>query len=320
MATPLVSICSVTYNHAPYIRQCLDGLVMQKTNFPYEILIHDDCSTDGTTEIVKEYAQRYPDKIVPLLENENQYWKVPSILFRLLFPKVRGKYIAFNDGDDYWTDENKLQMQIDFLEKYPEYGMCYTTAKKFIQTKNKFTHDPAGELFIDFVDLLKRGNNIPILTCVTRTDLVQKYLNEINPTSKNWLADDYPLLLWLSKNSQIYFFDRIAAVYRILEKSASHDTNPDNTFLFDKSMYEIREFYSNLSGIKIEDFNEIGLKRDLYLKQLVRKYDKNLAEKLVALIVKNEATSIKRNVKTFILKNRILFFFYVHLKGCTTVY
>ena len=73
MATPLVSICSVTYNHAPYIRQCLDGLVMQKTNFPYEILIHDDCSTDGTTEIVKEYAQRYPDKIVPLQENENKY-------------------------------------------------------------------------------------------------------------------------------------------------------------------------------------------------------------------------------------------------------
>ena len=320
MATPLVSICSVTYNHAPYIRQCLDGLVMQKTNFPYEILIHDDCSTDGTTEIVKEYAQRYPDKIVPLLENENQYWKVPSILFCLLFPKVRGKYIAFNDGDDYWIDENKLQMQIDFLEKYPEYGMCYTTAKKFIQTENKFTHDPAGELFIDFEDLLKRGNNIPILTCVTRTELVQKYLKEINPTSKNWLADDYPLLLWLSKNSQIYFFDRITAVYRILEKSASHDTNPDNTFLFDKSMYEIREFYSKLSGIKIEDFNEIRLKRDLYLKQLVRKYDKNLAEKLVTLIVENEATSIKRNVKTFILKNRILFFFYVHLKGYTAVY
>ena len=229
-------------------------------------------------------------------------------MFCLLFPQVRGKYIAFNDGDDYWTDENKLQMQIDFLEKHPEYGMCYTTAKKFIQTKNKFTHDPAGELFIDFEDLLKRGNNIPILTCVTRTELVQKYLKEINPTSKNWLADDYPLLLWLSKNSQIYFFDRITAVYRILEKSASHDTNPDNTFLFDKSMYEIREFYSNLSGIKIQDFNEIGLKRDLYLKQLVRKYDKNLSEKLVALIVENEATSIKRNVKTFILKNRILFF------------
>lgn len=73
MATPLVSICSVTYNHAPYIRQCLDGLVMQKTNFPYEILIHDDCSTDGTTEIAKEYAQRYPDKMVTLQENENQY-------------------------------------------------------------------------------------------------------------------------------------------------------------------------------------------------------------------------------------------------------
>lgn len=127
---PLVSICCITYNHAPYIRQCLDGFLMQKTNFKYEIVIHDDCSTDGTTEIIKEYAFKYPDIFVPLYEDENQYSKgVRGICAKFVYPKARGKYIALCEGDDYWIDENKLQMQVDFLEKNPEYTMCFHNAK-----------------------------------------------------------------------------------------------------------------------------------------------------------------------------------------------
>lgn len=116
--TPLVSICSITYNHKPYIRQCLDSLLLQKTNFIYEIIINDDCSTDGTTEIIKEYASKYPNLIHPIFHDENQYSKgVRGMFAKFCFPQARGKYIAMCEGDDYWTDPLKLQKQVDILEQ-----------------------------------------------------------------------------------------------------------------------------------------------------------------------------------------------------------
>ena len=126
MTTPLVSICCITYNHASFIRKCLDGFLMQQTTFPIEILIHDDCSTDGTTEIIREYEAKYPDLIFPLYEEENQYQqgKAAEIDF-YNYRRARGKYIAYCEGDDYWTDPLKLQKQVDFMEANPEYSVCF---------------------------------------------------------------------------------------------------------------------------------------------------------------------------------------------------
>lgn len=130
METPLVSICSITYNHAPFIRQCLDGFLMQKTNFPIEIIINDDCSTDGTTEIIREYAEKYPDKIFPIFHEQNLYSQgVRGIFQKFVFPKVRGKYIALCEGDDYWIDPNKLQKQVDFLEANPDYSVSFHSVR-----------------------------------------------------------------------------------------------------------------------------------------------------------------------------------------------
>ena len=124
MDTPLVSINTLTYNHAPYIRQCLDGIMMQKTTFPFEVLIHDDASTDGTADIIREYEVRYPDIIKPIYQTENHYSKGFSINKEFMFPRIRGKYVAFCEGDDYWIDPLKLQKQIDFLESHPDYSIC----------------------------------------------------------------------------------------------------------------------------------------------------------------------------------------------------
>lgn len=112
--SPLVSITCLTYNHAPYLRQCLDGFVMQKTSFPIEILIYDDASEDGTQDIIREYERKYPDLIKPIYQTENQYSKGVKVEFVYNYPRAKGKYIAFCEGDDYWTDPNKLQKQIDF--------------------------------------------------------------------------------------------------------------------------------------------------------------------------------------------------------------
>lgn len=125
----LVSVCCITYNQVFYIRQCLDGFLMQKTNFKFEVIIHDDCSTDGTTDVIREYVEKYPDLIKPIFQEKNQYQNgCKRILATFVYPKVQGKYIALCEGDDYWTDPLKLQKQVDFLESHPDYSMCFHRA------------------------------------------------------------------------------------------------------------------------------------------------------------------------------------------------
>lgn len=124
---PLVSISCITYNQAPYIRQCLDGFLSQQITFPIEIVLYDDASTDGTQEIIQEYAQQYPSLFNVFLNQENQYSKgIRGMNMKFNLHRCKGKYIAFCEGDDYWTDPDKLQKQVDFLEENPEYSICCT--------------------------------------------------------------------------------------------------------------------------------------------------------------------------------------------------
>jgi len=141
-ASPLVSICCITYNHVSYIMEAIDSFLMQETTFPFEILIHDDASTDGTTDIIIDYANKYPDIIRTIIQTENQYSKGGLINPRFVFPKARGKYIALCEGDDYWTDKTKLQKQVNFLENNPDYVITYTDSQPF---------DKSGKLKINFV-------------------------------------------------------------------------------------------------------------------------------------------------------------------------
>lgn len=119
-----VSIRCFAYNHERFIRQCLDGFVMQKADFRFEAIVHDDASTDNTAAIIREYAEKYPDIIKPIYETENQYSKHDGSLTRIMNAHTRGKYVAMCEGDDYWTDPYKLQKQVDFLESHPDYVMC----------------------------------------------------------------------------------------------------------------------------------------------------------------------------------------------------
>lgn len=120
----MVSISCLTYCHEKYIRQCLDGFLMQKTNFKFEVLIHDDASPDGTADIIREYAEKYPDIIKPIFQTENQYSRGGKIGATYQAPRIKGKYVALCEGDDYWTDPLKLQKQFDVLEKNTDCHMC----------------------------------------------------------------------------------------------------------------------------------------------------------------------------------------------------
>ena len=133
---PLVVVWCLTYNQKDYIRDALDGFVMQQTNFPFEVIVHDDASTDGTTDIVDEYAKKYPNIVKPMIETENQWKKggLKRIIHIMNEHHRSGEYIAFCEGDDYWTDRDKLQKQVDFLESHPDYSLCFHSAKKKYET------------------------------------------------------------------------------------------------------------------------------------------------------------------------------------------
>ena len=132
-----VTVRCITYNQKDYIRQCLDGFVMQRTNFRFEAIVHDDASTDGTAEIVREYAEKYPDIIKPIFETENQYSKHDGSLGRIMNANTRGKYVAICEGDDYWTDPLKLQKQADFLDANPQCSLTYHACKNVFSTQCK---------------------------------------------------------------------------------------------------------------------------------------------------------------------------------------
>ncbi len=123
------TILCITYNHEKFIRDALDGFVMQKTNFPFEVIVHDDASTDKTPEIIQEYQLKYPDIIKPVLQTENQFSQGRDPIIDFMAEKVQGEYVALNEGDDYWTDENKLQKQVDFLDAHPDFAVCFHPVK-----------------------------------------------------------------------------------------------------------------------------------------------------------------------------------------------
>lgn len=126
----MVSVFCLTYNHEKYIEGALEGFVNQKTNFKFEVFVHDDASTDGTAAIIREYEQKYPDLFTVIYQTENQFQKNFHVPRELLVPMARGKYFAWCEGDDYWTDPYKLQKQFDFMESHPEYSLCLHRALK----------------------------------------------------------------------------------------------------------------------------------------------------------------------------------------------
>lgn len=151
---PIVSICCLSYNHAPFVRKALDGFLMQEPptgvshDEPwYEILIHDDASTDGTDAIIREYAAKYPDVIFPLYEEVNQFSRGGAGKMDLYnYNRAKGKYIAYCEGDDYWTEPHKLQKQVDFMESHPDYSVCWHRCKQLVIQTGETSDDKCGKI------------------------------------------------------------------------------------------------------------------------------------------------------------------------------
>ena len=216
-----VSICCLAYNHAPYIRECLEGFVSQKTDFKFEVLIHDDASTDETQKIIKEYEENYPNIIKPIYQTENQYSKTHGgINLRFNFPRCNGDYIAMCEGDDYWSDKNKLQKQVDFLEANKDYSICWT--KYLVKKQGKDSNDLENPEWINLIekekDLSFDLNNIFTPYCTyTLTAMFRvegfdfKLFNDLKYIKDNTL---YAICLTQGKGMLLDFY---SAVYRMHE-------------------------------------------------------------------------------------------------------
>lgn len=207
----MVSVLTITYNHAPFIAEALESFVSQKTSFAFEVIVHDDASTDGTAEIIREYAQKYPDIIRPVLQTENQYSKGKDI-FEFMMPLVRGKYIAQCEGDDYWCDENKLQKQVDFLEAHSDYVACAHNTMLIDHASGKrkamFAEGPTVEL--RFEDLIKGGH----AGCHVNSIMYRKGIEIPKEMLKGKSFGDYQLMTMLSLQGKMCRFGEVMSVYR----------------------------------------------------------------------------------------------------------
>ena len=141
---PLVSVVTITYNHEKWIGKCIEGVLMQKTDFPLEMIVAEDCGPDGTRAICEDYAAKHPD-IIRLLPSEKNLG--PKENEKRAMAEVRGKYIAFCEGDDYWTEPAKLQRQVDFLEANPDYTVCFARWRNYNDVSGKFEPDKCDDLF-----------------------------------------------------------------------------------------------------------------------------------------------------------------------------
>lgn len=216
MSEVLVSISCTTYNQINFIRKCLDGFLMQKTNFNYEIIIYDDASTDGTNLVIQKYAQRYPGLFNVFYQKENQYSQgIRGMMPRFNFPRAKGKYIALCEGDDYWTDPLKLQKQVDYLERNKDDILVFHNAFKLYSDGHnelfnvyKRSHYEAKDLWDQWL--------IPTATVMFRNS---------NLFYPDWLFKsshgDLGLFLLLGEYGSFGFINEASSVYRIHEKGVT---------------------------------------------------------------------------------------------------
>ena len=235
---PLVSICVITYQQANYIAKCLDGILMQKTNFDFEILVGEDESSDNTREICIEYAKKYPNKIRLFLhsrDNNVEVFGKPSSIFNFQYItyEAKGKYLAICDGDDFWTDPLKLQKQIDFLEDNEDYGLIYSD----IHIVDEFGKDSDTPLISDykkrydriketyqsgniFWNILEKNKINTLTVCVRKKLIIDYYVNfpfeEFTYDHRKWMH--------VASYSKIKFIKEKWGSYRTTDQGISNSS------------------------------------------------------------------------------------------------
>ena len=248
MPEPLVSIEMITFNHAPYIVQAIEGVLMQKTNFPIELVIGEDCSTDGTREMVFEYQKKYADVIRVITSEKNV--GIKKNVYRTK-RACRGKYVAFCEGDDYWHNSEKLQRQVDYMECHPECGLVYSSYDVYHEKTKKLIRDfvayrkwriPEN---LDMCDIIENRDGIGacILTCtvMVRHNICVEVIESDHYLYKSnkFLMGDTQVWSEISRKASLHFIPESFATHRITDESASRSKNVEKQLRFSVSGGEL---------------------------------------------------------------------------------
>ena len=245
-----VSVLCLSYNHELYIKQCLDGFVMQQTTYKVEVVVHDDASQDGSARIIQDYAKKYPDLIIPVIETENQYSKKDNSIWRIVQPLLRGKYIALCEGDDCWIKSDKIQRQVDFLEEHPDYSMCFHNAFLLKTKKNMI----GSRLFNDYFEDCDLTPKDALFKWVVPTASIVVRRNSIIPTQE-WSVErplaDISIIFQALVAGNVRFLSFVGSIYRqVLSGGSSASANFLGVNYYDNN----RRIISALSSLP----NEIG--------------------------------------------------------------
>lgn len=276
LSSPLLSICCITYNHENFIRQALDGCLMQQTNFPIEIIIHDDASTDNTANIIREYQEKHPHLIKTILQRENQYSAMGFGFISNVFKETQGKYIALCEGDDYWTDPLKLQKQVDLLEANPDYSLvAHPTQVLEVNTGEFLEGGIIGYISNnetqsrDWSVLEWPTFRLPTASLVLRATVIRKY-QEISPI----YSSDMLIVYTAASVGKIRCFSEAMSVYRIHDGGMwSNNTNSYRSIFFIQSIDAI--IASNLSEeVGATDWLKVLFDYNIF--QLACEFDKNV--------------------------------------------
>lgn len=305
-----VSIVCNTYNHEKYIADALESFLMQKTDFNFEILIHDDASTDDTAKIIKEYEKKFPDIIKPIYQNENQYSKkIPGLITNIQYRRAEGKYIALCEGDDFWSSPYKLQAQYDALENNKNCVMCVVAVEETDEAGNVngnvYPNSPIEAGVISpqkMMELMTGKESYPFQTSgyFFRTDVVKKYCEDLPDFRKKANVGDVPLMMYFLTQGSIFYINKIMSCYRRNPKSWSYkNIKTDNILNKSKNIENNIEFYSEFDkycGYKYHEYIKKYIERaritvawlfmdnNMYKEVLNRKYRKYIPSNKTKLV------------------------------------
>lgn len=292
MEKPVVSIICNAYNHAKYIRDTLEGFVTQKTDFPFEILVHDDASTDDTAAIIREYEEKYPQLIKPIYQTENQYSQKISVMRTFQLPRVQGKYVALCEGDDYWTNPLKLQKQYDFMESHPEHTMCVCSTDWYNmrsgQIEKRGCVEQDTDISLEEIILEKRGRIFQLASYFLKTEIIANYPN----WRTKFPIGDYPLAVQAALSGKVHMLAEHMCVYRYYSEGSW-------TARMDNDAHRVRVSERMLEGLNALN-EETGYQHNEVLSQRIMAHEYYLA------LTKHDLDTIRKGKLKDYYKSRSL--------------